>query len=232
MFASGRVSFPPPVALPVPWPNAAATFIPSGFTPATDGSPNMVPLCPAGLSLLMAGAIKAGGDGAWFWVVPLLGAVAVWSTYLLGWQMTDRRVGAAAAVLLACSPIFLFQLFQPMSDVPAAALWTASLVLAVHGSRRQSVVPRPVAGVESCPPCAPAAQHTHQAITSALVSGLLAGAAILVRPNLAPLAVVPVLMAWPSWRAAVATIAGIVPGGAAVAILQFLIYGSALRSSA
>ena len=37
-----------------------------------------------------------------------------------------RRVGAA--LLVACSPIFLYQAVQPMSDVPAAALWLAALV--------------------------------------------------------------------------------------------------------
>jgi hypothetical protein len=217
MFASGHLSIPPPLALPVPWPHAVATFVPSGFTPAPDGSLNQVPLCPAGLSLLMAGAIKAGGNGAWFWVVPLLGAVGVWSTYLLGRQMADRRVGAAASILLACSPIFLFQLFQPMSDVPAAALWTSSLVAALGGSRRRNTL-------------SPEAKASNSPINDALVSGLLASAAILVRPNLAPLALVPVLMAWPSWRAAVATIAGIVPGVAAVAVLQAAVYGSPFHS--
>jgi hypothetical protein len=216
MLASGHLSIPPPVALPVPWPNAVATFVPSGFTPAMDGSPNPVPLCPAGLSLLMAGAVAVGGEGAWFWVVPLLGALAVWSTYLLGQHMANRQVGAAAAVLLGCSPIFLFQLFQPMSDVPATALWTASLATALAGVRRRTG--------------GPASRRPSPSVAIALVSGLLASAAVVVRPNLAPLALIPVLMAWPSWRAAGVTLAGIVPGVSAVAILQSAIYGSALQS--
>src|SRR4030095_9597229 len=36
--------------------------------------------------------------------------------------------GACSAVLVACSPIVLYQSVQPMSDVPAAAAWMAALV--------------------------------------------------------------------------------------------------------
>ena len=47
--------------------------------------------------------------------------------------------GACAAVLLvACSPIFLYQAVQPMSDVPAAALWLAALVASAAGVERRA----------------------------------------------------------------------------------------------
>ena len=66
--------------------------------------------------------------GAPFLIVPACAALMVWCTFLLGRRLDDDVTGAASAVLLACSPIFLYQAVQPMSDVPAAALWLAALV--------------------------------------------------------------------------------------------------------
>lgn len=63
-----------------------------------------------------------------------------------------------------------------------------------------------------------------------MVSGLLAGGAIMMRPNLAPLAAIIVVLALPSRRAATGAACGILPGAAAVAVLQAMIYGSPLRS--
>jgi hypothetical protein len=122
-------------------------------------------------------------------------------------------VGAGAAVLAACSPIFLFQLFQPMSDVPAAALWTAALAAAASA----------------------AAAAGTRGVHLAWLSGTLAAAAILVRPNLAPLAfVVGALGAWgpqgPDHRRAVPFIVMLACGACGVGFLQFHGYGSPLRS--
>lgn len=224
MFTEGRWSLPPPIAGRVPWPSAPATFVPSGFAPSPDGSGASVPLCPAGLSLVMAAALKLGGNQALFLVVPLLGALAVWCTFVLGRRMAGPWVGAASAVLVACSPIFLYQVVQPMSDVPAAAFWVASLAAAAGA--------RPNGGLRGT-------------MGRALGAGLLAGAAIMMRPNLAPLTFVPVLLAglhepgessplsvsrtW-RWPPAVAAALGVLPGVAAVAWLQMAIYGSPLRS--
>jgi len=207
MFLEGRLSLAPPLAAPVPWPNAAATFAPSGFAPGPGPGGESVPLCPAGLSLTMAAAVRIGGNAALFAVVPLLGLLAVWSTWRLGRLLAGPVVGAASAMLIACSPTFLYQVVQPMSDVPAAALWTAALAAALgsHDARR-----------------------TRRG--RGLAAGLLAGAAIMMRPNLAPLAVIPVALAWPSLRAVAAVAGGIVPGVAAVALLQTAIYGSPLRT--
>jgi hypothetical protein len=77
-------------------------------------------------------------------------------TFLYARRIADAASGAAAAVLLAASPVFLFQLVQPMSDVPVTAWWLGALVAAAAG--------RPGLG------------------------GTLAAAAVLTRPNLAPLA--------------------------------------------
>ncbi len=210
MFLGGRASLPPPLAFPVSWPSAAATFVPSGFV-AKDAAGNGVPLCPAGLPLFMVGAIAVGGPGAWFWVVPVFGGLAVWSTYRLGVHVAGTAVGLAAAGMTLCSPTFLYQLFQPMSDVPAAALWAAALAAASTG-------------LSSGRPAA----------LAPIAAGGLTGLAVLVRPNLAPLAAIPFALTW--WtarsrgRAGVAFALALVPGLVTVAWLQHTVYGAAWRS--
>jgi hypothetical protein len=100
----------------------------------------------------------------------------------------------------------------PMSDVPAAALWTAALYLAVRG------------GV---------------GMSSAL-AGVCAALAILVRPNLAPLAVVVLaFVAWPdigeanrraAWKRAAWFSLPFVPAVCAIAIVNWRLYGSPASS--
>ena len=144
-----------PLAAAVPWPHADWSLAPLGFRPGLQPG-ILVPTYPPGLPLAMAAAAGIGGTSAVYWVVPVSGAAAVWLTYLLGRRFTDSFGGAAAAVLVAASPVFLYQLVQPMSDVPVTACWLLSLWGAAAG------VP--------------------------LVAGLGAAAAVLIRPNLAPLA--------------------------------------------
>jgi hypothetical protein len=107
----------------------------------------------------MAMLARGLGPFAIWAVVPLLGGLVVWLTYRLGRCVCQTHESAAlAGVLVASSPVFLFQLMQPMSDVPAAAWWLFSIVAALD---------RP--------------------LWSALGSGLCASLAILTRPNLLPL---------------------------------------------
>lgn len=224
MYAAGQSALPLPLESAVPWPNGAATLAPSGFAPGANAA-GSAPLCPAGLPYFMAVAMWIGGPSAWFWVVPLFGALAAWSTYRLGAHVASSLTGAAAAWLLVCSPVFLYQVFQPMSDVPAAALWAAALAVATRGLS-------PVAQDSS--PARPVAQDFSPAWAPA-AAGLVAGLATMVRPNLAPLALVPLaLVAWRGrrieWLRAAAFVAGAVPGVAAVAIQQTVVYGSPLQS--
>jgi hypothetical protein len=153
-------------------------------------------------------ASGASGTRGVFVVVPLFGVLLVWSTYLLGARFS-ARVGLASALLLACSPAFLFQLLQPMSDVPAAALWVLAIATAAGGRRR-----------------------------SPLLAGLVASAAIAVRPNLLPMGIVLglFLLVRPErvWRerardAAMFAVASL-PGCLLVAVIQQVFYGSPLRS--
>jgi hypothetical protein len=202
----------------------AWTFAPLGFRPAT--RPRcVVPTYAPGLPMLMALAMFAGGDRAAYVVVPLTGALLVWATFVLGRRVWSAALGLGAALLVATSPAFLNQLLQPMSDVPVAAWWTVALVLALHGT------PRAAAG-----------------------AGLMASLAILTRPNLAPLAVVvglflirnsefemrngstrpslrlPFRIPHSEFRIVILYAAGLIPGVAAVALVNARLYGGPLQS--
>jgi hypothetical protein len=215
LLASGAVHVEQPWAGSLPWPDADLASVPAGYV-AVSGTPGTIaPMCPAGLALIMAAFFRVGGEAAMLTVVPLMGAATVWLTYLLGRLAASRGVAASAAMLVAASPIFLYQVVQPMSDVPAACLWTAAMVLACRSETARG----------------------------AALSGLASAAAIVIRPNLAPIAAV--VGAWIALDAmkrdaadrvrramvtAFAYAAGLAPGIASVAILQHAMYGSALRS--
>ena len=114
----------------------AAMLSPTGFVPSPRPPHAPVPICGPGLALMMALPSLLARDAV-FLVVPALAALTVWLTFVFGRQLDDDVTGACAAVLVACSPILLYQAVQPMSDVPAAALWLAALTAA---ARRRSVV--------------------------------------------------------------------------------------------
>jgi len=207
-WASGRLHVTEPLALRAPWPLAAETFAPAGHivSPTTRGA--TAPICPAGLSLVMAVFQLVGGRQAIFLVVPVMGALLVWSTFLVG-RRINARVGVCAALVTSCSPVFLFQLMQPMSDVPAAAWWTLAAAFAL-GDRRRDV----------------------------LCAGLAGSAAILTRPNLLPLGIVIglFLLARPGpplrdrYSDAAVFALGCIPGCLATGAIQHSLYGSPFGS--
>jgi hypothetical protein len=163
------------------------------------------PTYPPGLPLLMV-PFALLSSRAVFLVIPLCGAIAVWACWRLGIEMGEPLSGALAALLLAVSTTFLNQAVQPMSDVPVTACWLGALLLA----KRPSML-------------------------NAVASGVVTSIAILVRPNLAPLAAFVVAAAATNatkidLRRAAACAAGIVPGLALLGTIQYLRYGSPLAS--
>ncbi len=194
------------LARDAPWANAAWSFSPLGYRPGSDPS-DVVPAYPAGLPLQMALAMKLGGMAVGYFVVPILGALAVWLTFVLGRRVSGSGHGLAAALLFACSPVFLFQLVQPMTDVPVTAWWLAAIVAASSGR-----------------------------IPGAVGAGLAASVAVLTRPNLAPLLLPVCAYAWASrapgkrWHALVAFASATLPGLAISALVNALLYGSPLQS--
>ncbi|MGH8185089.1 MAG: hypothetical protein ACREUC_00890, partial [Steroidobacteraceae bacterium] len=134
LFASGRLTHPAPEWAPdAPWRNATSSASPVGYRPS-ERTNALAPVYPPGLSIIMAATQIVAGAPAVFFVVPIMGAIAVWATFLLGARVAGRWEGAMASVLLASSPAFLTMLLQPMSDVPATACWVVAL-LAATGQR-------------------------------------------------------------------------------------------------
>jgi hypothetical protein len=158
--------------------------------------------------MFMAPFVLVAGPSGAFLVLPLFGMLLVLGTYAVGARF-GARIGVAAAVLVAASPVFLYQLVQPMSDVPAAALWALAVATAT-GSRPGHVA----------------------------WSGVATSAAILVRPNLLPLGLVIglYLLLRPdrSWRqrlsAAATYAAASAVGCVGVALVQYSFFGSPFAS--
>jgi len=189
------------------WRWANWTLTPLGYRPGEIGG-TMVPTYPAGLPLLMAAFKAVGGEIAVYLVVPLLGALAVWLTYRLALKFGDSYVAALASLSLLVSPIFLSRLVWPMSDVPAMTWWLIAVVLATESSMARTVL-----------------------------AGAAAAVAILIRPNLFPLAFLPavlILMRGPSARSGVRRVAmftiAVLPGPIAVAVIDNHLYGSPFAS--
>src|SRR5688500_14415928 len=97
-WASGRLLVPEPLALAAPWPGAPLTFAPAGHRPSPTIPGAIIPICPSGLSILMALFLAVGGPTGMFLVIPLCGAALVAGTYLLGRRLSTG-VGLAAAVV-------------------------------------------------------------------------------------------------------------------------------------
>jgi hypothetical protein len=219
LWATGKLRVEPPLLDELAPVAPARALVPLGYILSADHE-TIVPTYSPGLPMVMAVFELLFGGAAVFWVVPLLGGLAVGSTYLLGRRVAGPWGGAAAALLAAASPVLLFQLTAaPMSDLPAAAWWTLSLALVLV-----------------------------DAPWAALAGGLAAALAILTRPNLVPLAIVPgAFLLWravSAWRRRgvvlnarsnqvrrlVLFVAGAVPGCLAVAAVHTHLYGSPLRS--
>ena len=205
-FASGDLQPSSALAVDAPWPDAPRTLAPGGFIPSPIRTGAASPICAAGMSVLMAPLAAVFGRDAIFWLVPLSGAVLVWSAFVIAGRLAGGVAGATAAILTATSPIVLFQVVQPMNDVLAAALWMAVFAIVV--------IDRP---------------------RGLSIAGFVCGLAILVRPNLAPLALViaatPFVLKWPRPARAVAIVAAAaLPGTIAMLWLNHELYGSVVAS--
>ena len=196
-----------PLADEAPWRNANWTLTPFGYRPG-DRRGTMVPTYSPGLPMVMAAFKAVGGPNAVYYVVPLLGALTVWLTFVLGSRLAGPLAGLLAAAALLVSPAFLFQLMWPMSDVPAAAWWLLAIVLAIRGTT-----------------------------WSYAGAGLAAALAVLTRPNLVVL-VVPLLafvVSRPArmrdrYGAAAVFTCAMLPGAIAVGAINRYLYESAFNS--
>jgi len=216
LFGRGMVRDSEPMSVEPGWTGSPDAFVPVGHNPSPDVPGSFVPMCPAGYPLLLAATRLTLGRDAMYWVTPVFGALAVWFAFVLGRSLGSPAGGILAAALTLTSPIFLYQVVQPMNDVVAAALWAAALSAATRagGSDR----------------------------TRFLSSGVLAGMAVTIRPNLVPLvaAVALCAMAFAAKRDRIlstTTLASLavfgaaaLPGVLVVMGVQDAMYGSPFRS--
>ena len=231
-FGTGHWQPSSALAVEAPWPDASRTLAPGGFLPSPVRPDAASPICAPGFSVLMAPFYAIGGRDAIFAVTPIAAFVLVWCAFVLANRLAGGLAGVAAAALTASSPIVLFQAVQPMNDIATAALWLAALAVATGvGRGGSSTFARRATADRSDPP----------ATARAVLAGLLIGLAILVRPNLAPLAAIVVGMTvsdtlpksaygaknrtqW--WWSVVLVMAGTLPGVAALLWLNHVLYGS------
>jgi hypothetical protein len=124
-----------PDARKVPWPEGQWTFAPLGYRPAPSRDA-IVPVYAPGFPLLLALFKSAAGQCAIGSAVPMLAGLLVAVTFAIGRKAASEEVGAAAAWLMATSPVFLYMLMSPMSDIPAALFWGLAAYGCLSGSRR------------------------------------------------------------------------------------------------
>jgi hypothetical protein len=212
LWAAGTLRVEQPLITDLPPGVPAEALAPLGYRVSPDRA-SLVPMFPPGLPMLMAVFERTGGATAAFYVMPLLAGLCVYVTYAFGTMLAGPLAGLLAALLIATSPAFVFQVTHaPMSDIAAAGWWGSALLLLPRVSR-----------------------------SSALVAGLATGAAILTRPNLVPLALIPGgLLLWelraegPGRRVAVQRLllfaAASIPACLVIALLNRFWYGSPLQS--
>ncbi|MEZ5290059.1 MAG: hypothetical protein R2745_03175 [Vicinamibacterales bacterium] len=211
LWAVGRLYRPEAAQLWAGWPLATATGSPLGFRPAPGVSGTSVPVYPLGLPLMLAAAERIGGRLAAYVVVPLMAGILVLTAFQLARDLAGPLAGLLAASLLALDPLLLFHTVHPMSDVPAAALWTAGWLLALRGTR-----------------------------SSGFAAGGCAALAVMVRPNLVVLGAVPALTLLAAgrraprgtdWTPFLAFAGAAAAGPLMVAWTQATLYGGPLTSS-
>jgi hypothetical protein len=208
LIAHGTLIVPVPLASRVSWPEPEWAFAPLGYRPGLTAG-ELVPTYPPGLPLLMAIASFVAGDSGPYLVAAFSAALTVLGAWWLATRLHSRTAGVVAAALMATSPLMLSQVVQQMSDIPSTALWAFALLAALAH--------RPIA------------------------AGGISGIAVLLRPSLTPVAaVIGVVLAIDVDRPAVRqreTIptllrftAAMVPGVAALALVQWTLYGHPLAS--
>lgn len=156
-----------------------------------------VPTYPPGLPFLMAIPHKIAGINGASFVVTASAGIAVAATALLAGHIGGSIAAVIAASLLAFTPVFIHHSIQPMSDVPVTAAWMVCFCLL---ARRGASLDAP--------------------------AGIACAIAVLIRPNLAPLAIVPLFLAHKRIKFSIP----VVIAGVVLATLQYLWYGSPFRS--
>jgi hypothetical protein len=213
MWAAGRLRVADGLVLLTGWPADPGMTAPLGWNASVERG-WQVPTYGPGLPLLMALPQAIGGTLIAALTIALSSAIVIVASSAIALRLSGGPAAIVAAVTLATCPVFIFQSIQPMSDVPVTAAWMvcwALLIRSGDGNRQ------PASG-------------------SAFLSGAACAIAVLIRPNLAPLAIVPLAFvlrtANREQRMAngIAFSTPVVLSGALLGWLQWQWYGSPIRS--
>lgn len=211
LWRTGEIFRPVPMHLWGHWPGADQSLSSLGFRASFTRGIEVVEY-PFGYPMLIAAATSLFGPLAAYLVAPAMHAVLVLAVYSLARRLGGGLAGVLAAASLAANPVAVMHGIHPMSDVPAAASWMAAWAIGLG----------PGAGAMAA-------------------SGLLASLAVMIRPNLVPLAaVLGVAWLWtdariPDWRTWQWRRALLFGGCAAIGPLlvawsQYLFYGGVATS--
>lgn len=228
LWLRGNLRVEEPLISRMPWPEANWTFAPLGYIPARDGAA-IVPSYSPGLPMLMAVGRSISEAGPYY-VVPIAGALAVWFSYVLGQSVASPLVGVLAALLFATNPTFVFQLMWPMSDVPVTACWLGVLCFVCRV--------RPPSRPRRDTHASGGGKDPHRRVQKdpgyswGWIGPVCGGLAILIRPNLVPLAaLVLVFLLWSrGWRHAMTFALATAAASLTVAAINASLYGSPFRS--
>jgi hypothetical protein len=209
MLASARLTHTEPFAALANWPDPGPTLVPLGWLATADPA-TQVPTYAIGLPLLMTPLHAAGGALLASLLGPLSLALAVWMSARLAREIAGPFPAMLTAAWVATSPAALWAAMQPLSDLPAAAAWLACWVAVF-------------AAIAATP---------RRTATRALLAGAAAALAVLIRPNLAPLAAVPFLLLAIDrrGRSAAAFAVPVALSALVVGYVQWRWFGSPLRS--
>jgi hypothetical protein len=186
------------------WESVPLSQSPLGWRPGIEAGTD-VPMYAQGYPLLIAAAVSATGAIGAYLVAPAAAGLLVWCAFVIARRLAGSGAALLAAGLVALDPVMLSHAVHAMSDVPAAACWLAAVALVMAPGR-----------------------------TRAFAAGLLCALAIMIRPNLAPLALAPAIVVIgetdPGRRQRlIALVAGVIPGPVLVAWSQAVLYGHPLQ---
>lgn len=158
LWRTGFLYRPEPLVFWATWPSMPDVAFPLGYRSGPIRGTE-VSFYPPGFPILLAAATEIGGPMAGHLVSPLMAGVLVFAAFAVGRAASGTIAGLIAAALTASSAELLLHSVHAMGDVPAAAFWILAWWCALRGT-----------------------------VSGAAAAGSLAAFALLIRPNLAPLA--------------------------------------------
>lgn len=166
-WAEGRLFNPSPLQLWAPWSFHESALVAAPLSYVTGPHRGTdVNMYPLGFPVILAAADLLDREIGVYLVPPIFAGLLVWFTFQLGRRLAGPWAGVLAAFLVAASPIVIVNAITLMSDVPATALLLVAIEMSLRGST-----------------------------LSAAAAGSAMALAVMVRPVLAPIALIPGVLA-------------------------------------